>query len=37
MKTEELKQMSPDDLNVKLASLKEELSKLQYLKRAGQF
>lgn len=36
MKLEELKNLSKDDLSAKLASSKEELSKLNYLKRVGQ-
>ncbi len=36
MKLAELKNLSKDDLLAKLSSLKEELSKLNYLKRVGQ-
>lgn len=36
MKLEELKNLSKDDLSAKLASLKEDLSKLNYSKRVGQ-
>jgi len=36
MKIAELRNMSPEDLSVKLASCKEELGKLQYLKTIGQ-
>ena len=36
MKLAELKNLSKEDLSVKLASFKEELSKLNYTKRVGQ-
>ncbi len=36
MKLAELKNLSKEDLSIKLGSLKEELSKLNYLKRVGQ-
>ncbi len=36
MKTKELRDLSEEDLSVKLASCKEELGKLQYLKTIGQ-
>ena len=36
MKLAELKNLSKEDLSVKLASIKEELSKLNYSKRIGQ-
>ena len=36
MKNEELRELSREDLSAKVASLKEELSKLNYFKRVGQ-
>lgn len=36
MKLEELKNLSKEDLILKMAGSKEELSKLNYLKRTGQ-
>lgn len=36
MKIADLRNLSKEDLSLKLVSLKEELSKLEYLKRAGQ-
>jgi large subunit ribosomal protein L29 len=36
MKFVELSNLSPEDLAVKLASCKEEIGKLNYLKRVGQ-
>ncbi len=36
MKLAELKNLSKEDLTVKLASFKEQLSKLHYLKSVGQ-
>lgn len=36
MKLADLRNMNKDDLSAKLAALKEELSKLNYLKRVGQ-
>lgn len=36
MKIEELRNLSKEDLVVKLAALKEEMSKLTYLRIAGQ-
>lgn len=36
MKLAELKNLSKEDLSMKLAALKEEMSKLNYLKRIGQ-
>jgi large subunit ribosomal protein L29 len=36
MKIAELRSMNPEDLHTKLASCKEELGKLQYLKTVGQ-
>ena len=36
MKLTELRNLSKEDLSIKFVSLKEELSKLNYLKRAGQ-
>jgi large subunit ribosomal protein L29 len=35
MKTSELRNLSKEELFAKLASIKEELSKLQYMKLAG--
>ncbi len=36
MKLSELRNLSKEELSAKLISIKEELSKLNYLKRAGQ-
>jgi large subunit ribosomal protein L29 len=36
MKITELRELTPEDLVAKLGALKEELGKLQYLKRVGQ-
>ncbi len=36
MKLGELKNLSKEDLSAKLASIKEELSKMNYLQRVGQ-
>lgn len=36
MKLAELKNLSKEDLIIKISSLKEELSKLSYLQRVGQ-
>ena len=36
MKSESLRELSREDLSAKVASLKEELSKINYLKRVGQ-